>query len=420
MKRNYYVLLVISIFFGLAFGIYELALPLYLKSRGFSPVKGSLIFAVSACCAIVVRLVLGRASDVSGRKRFYVLSLLGCGLSSILTPFFGQLAIQCVLKSLRESSVEVRKTIHSVLLYESLPHRFLDFIGKTQGAEFLCQAFGALIVGYGLGLWHAGAQADPGRLLLLLMASGIVLFLVTLFSAITLREPASDAPAQRTGDRPSLGALLRLDRRLALLTVAMFVFYIGLGTSHGYVMPLFFKEKFGTSYSMLGWIMALHRATISVPLLLAGQYLKGRVLRHEKRVIALFLLTEGVTLALGGILPDFAWATGIWLLHDFFGAGIWSPINNTLMQRYSRKEYRGNDVAVSMSVSWVGFVVGAMLGGVLFTQRASDLVAQVLHLQVTGRIYGLPFIVGGGFMILTCPFYIVLHWMDREPHPDAA
>ena len=80
MKRNFVVLLAVSVLFGLAFGVYELALPLFLKSRGFSPVAGSLVFAVPALCAILMRLSAGHASDRLGRKGVNTFALALCGV----------------------------------------------------------------------------------------------------------------------------------------------------------------------------------------------------------------------------------------------------------------------------------------------------------------------------------------------------
>jgi predicted MFS family arabinose efflux permease len=252
------------------------------------------------------------------------------------------------------------------------------------------------------------------RLLWLLIGAAGLLTIAAVLSGVGLRNvvaPDRDRPRLRLCHLPEL---LRLDPRLRLITLAMFLFYIGLGATHCYIMPLFFRDKFGVSYGTLGWILCLHRLSISIPLLLAGQIVRGRAVAGAKFIVALFMTLEGLALVLAGLLPGFWWATGVWLFHDFFGAGIWSPVNNTLMQRYSRGHARGNDVALSMSASYLGFVLGAVLGGLLYTERAAALLRGLLPLPGSGPVYGLPFIVGGLFMTLACPFYIYLHFVDKD------
>lgn len=414
MTRNFYVLLVIGLFVGLSLGVYELALPLYLKARAFSPVAGSLVFAVSALCALVMRLLVGHISDRLGRKRPYLGAILLAAVSTLATPFFHVFIIQAILKSLGDAAAEARRTLHAVLLYESAPGRFLDFIGKTQGAEMFFQALGALTVGLGLGGWSQAGTDDTRGLLILLLGSAAALFLCCFVAGNWLVETREASRQKGRIYLSDLPELVRLDPRLLVLTAAMFVFNIGLGATHCYIMPLFFQDKFGVSYSSLGWIMCLHRASIALPLVLAGQFLRGRLLRHEKAVIGGFLFFEGLSLLAAGLLPWFWWATVIWLLHDFFGAGVWSPINSALMQRYSREHARGNDVALSMSASYVGFVVGALLGGFLYTSTAGRLVREAVGLGGSGPIRGLPFAAGGLLMMLAVPFYIWLHFIDRR------
>ena len=413
MKKNFYVLLAISVLFGLSFGIYELSLPLYLKSRGFTPVQGSLVFAVPALCALLMRLVSGRISDLWGRRILYSISLLFCSVTTFMTPFFRTLLVQLTLKSVRDASMEVKKTIHSVMLYESVPRRFLDFIGKTLGAETFCQAIGALLVGYGMGSWTESSRTPVQNLVLLLLVSGFLLSVCTVVARALLSETLRSSSTEADGGGTKLRILLKLDPRLALITVAMFIFNIGLGCSHCYIMPLFFQDKFGAEFSQLGWIMAGHRLTMAVPLILAGWLFRGRVLKGGKLLVAGFIFYEGIALTVSGMIPGFLPAVIIWLTHDFLGAGMWSPINNTLMQRYSRSEYRGNDVAISMSASYLGFVVGAVLGGFFYTEKATIILGRILGTAYAGKVFGLPFAVGGIFMMVAAPFYVFLHFWDR-------
>ncbi|MFA6110203.1 MAG: MFS transporter, partial [Candidatus Latescibacterota bacterium] len=72
MGRNVQVLLLVSILFGVAGGIYEFVLPYYLEGRGLSFMNMGYVFAASTLAMFVVRLGLGNLADQWGSKRLYV------------------------------------------------------------------------------------------------------------------------------------------------------------------------------------------------------------------------------------------------------------------------------------------------------------------------------------------------------------
>ena len=83
------------------------------------------------------------------------------------------------------------------------------------------------------------------------------------------------------------------------------------------------------------------------------------------------------------MLPGAAAATGVWLLHDLIGAGIWAPIQNTIVQQYSRPDSRGLDVGRVAAIGLVGAIFGPFIAGYL-----------------AGIWIGGPFFVSGALMVL--------------------
>ena len=384
MNRNVWILLIVSAIFGLAFGVYEFALPLYLKSQGISMAHMGWIFAIPALCTFLIRIGLGSLSDfISKRKPFYTGALGLCTVACAMTPLNAMVLMQVITKCLHQASVEVRKTMHSVLLYEAAEGDFLDNIGKTNGSEFLLMGVGAIVGGYWMrSEMRSGVASEESVFWLCIgMVALCTLVFAVLFNEGSILRP----PPQRSAMREVLA--VDLNRQLVIMMASMFVFNVGLSCSHCQVMPLFFKDKFGFANDTVGWIMAGHRFTIAIPMIMVGKFVK----RPHKWLLIGFIFVEGVILSASGLIAH-AWiATSVWLFHDLIGAGIWQPTQMALMQRFAKPESRGAEVSKVMALSYLGWVVGPPLAGYLYP-----------------RAHGLPFVAGGLFMALSAVMLLPL------------
>jgi MFS family permease len=350
MGRNVRVLLLVSILFGVAGGIYDFILPYYLEGQGLSFQSMGYVFAGATLAMFVVRLGLGNLADQWGSKKLYMLAVTSCALACLATFFTASLFLLIVLKTLREVGVLARDTAHPLLLYAEGRTRFVDFVGKTRGIEFFFLAVGTWIAGLGI-----SAVGDRGALWL--GAGALVLAVVLMGLGVRSREPA------RPRQVLSLRALLNFDlpRNLRVIMAANFIFSVGLSTSHCFIMPLFFSQKFGEPAATVSAVMTIHRLTAVLPLLLVGR-LK---LRHYKAVFIATVFLEGIAISAGALIPDFLWAAAIWLLHDLVGAGVWVPIQSAIIQDACREESRGLDLSKTLVFSALGGAIGPVLAGYL-------------------------------------------------------
>ena len=352
MNRNVKVILAVSVLFGASTGIYEFVLPYYLRERGLSYQNMGTIFVAAAVGMLVLRVLMGRLADLWGRKLFYGLSLGGSAIAMWMTPTSASVVGQSILKTLREAMFTTRETLHPVVLYEEHRGRFRDFIGKTRGMEFLFQGAGTLISGITFVLLGTGGN--------LRLAGGMLALGFVAFWAIFRERPSvSDAPP-----RPSrLRDLFSLDmhRNLKVITLSVFIFNVGLMTSHSFVMPLFFSEKFGVSEYTVSWIMVAHRLTIALPLLVAGSL----PIRNLKGVYIWTLAVEGAVLSASAVIPNFYGAAIVWLLHDLLGAGVWIPVQNLIIQDYTDPDQRALQLGKILAYGGIGTIIGPGLAGVL-------------------------------------------------------
>lgn len=391
MNQNAAVMLLVSILFGLSLGIYDFVLPFYLESRGVPKVSMGYIFAAGALIPFFLRIWVAGWSDALGRKIFYAMALFVCAAANAFSPLTANAWLQALFKSGRESAVEVRATLHSVLLYENSRMTYLDSIGKTQGAEKIVESLGYPIGGAIISL--ATLTTTGTAYFVAFYASVAMLVIAGLVFAILYQE----SPFTRQLDtRPSLRDFLslQLNTKLYIIILASLIFYLGLGCSHSFAMNLFFVKKFGASTSATSLILMLHRLLLGIPMVFAGLAIRG----NYKALYIIFMAVEGLLIVGGGVIPNFWLATGVWLLHDLLGAGIWIPIQSELIQRYSRSTSRAMDVAKVMAFSAITLFPGHILAGYL---------CAIPGLSETTAI-SLPFVVGGGLISVSAVVLLLL------------
>ena len=383
-QHNFRVLLLVSVLFGVAGGIYEFVLPYYLVGRGLSFTSMGYVFSASALAMFAVRLGLGNLADRWGSKRLYMLALSCVALACFATPFTAGLFALIALKTMREVGVLARETAHPILLYSQGRHRFAGFIGKTRGAESLFQAGGVFFAGVGLVI-----IGDRGMLWVGAAAVGVGVVLL----GLGVRGPSDGVAATTGGIRRLLS--FDLPRNLRVIMVAHFLFAVGLSTSHCFIMPLFFSEKFAVSPSTVSTVMVIHRLTSVAPLLLAGNI----PVRHYRSIYIGAIVLEGLTISAAALIPVFFWAAAVWLFHDLVGAGLWIPIQSAIIQDECRETSRGLDLSKTLAFAALGGSIGPVLAGYL-----------------SGVSISAPYFVSGLLVTASAGVLLALRW--TPPGPD--
>lgn len=361
MKSNLRLLLGVALLFGISTGIYEYTLPLFLRAHHLSFEKMGVIFALAGLATVIARIYMGGLADIWGRKPLYSWALAVCGGATVLTPFWPMLFGQVLLKTLRDVGSLTRETIYPIILYEVEATGFLNRISKFRGVEYLLQAGGTLLAGMLIGC--LGASLDSYQVLFIISGGALILALLCWSSlARETRQAQSSIP------RLTLRELVNFDLHpnLRLLLIASMIFTFGMQLSHSFYLQLFFIEHFGKNETATSWIMVAHRITIGLPLLIVGNLR----LRNFRAWYIWGLIIEGITMAGSALIPVFWGSVSIFLLHDLIGAGIWSPIQATLIQRYSRDETRGMEVGKVLAWSSLGGIAGPIVAGVLAEQSA--------------------------------------------------
>jgi MFS family permease len=416
VRRNILTLVVVNSLFGLAFGVYDLAFPLFCDDNGIAKSTIGLILSGAGVVNFLIVVYGGRLSDLVGRKGIYGITFLGLAATNMATPLVPNLAYLAVLKATQQMWVSVRGAIRGTLVYESVPtERFTRVIAQLVGLENSFHAAGyACVATLGLAsatMSYRGVFFISGTAL----ALGVVLFL-TLFREKPLAIGSARAYL-------SLRTVFKLDlhAKLYLIIAAGFIFTMGIALSHALWM-LYFREKLrgpwapdlagfqgwlgavfpgtaaaapgggrGAEFALIGLIAVFHRLLLGIPMLLIAPLLRGRF----KWLYVGGLIVEGVMIA----APAFAdWLVGslalvavVWVAHDIIGASIWYPIQERFIQQFSRPDRRGADVAKANALMALGAIAGQALAGPLMSLEPA-----------------LPFFVGGAMIALASLILIPL------------
>jgi len=405
VRRNVLALIIANGLFGVAFGVYELALPLFLDDVDVRLEAIGLVLAAGAAANFFIVIYGGRLTDLLGRKGIYGGNLLVVAAATAVTPLFQHVVVLTVLKTLWHASVSLGRTLRGVLIYESVPpERFTKRFGQLAGLEVSSHALGFLCVGFvGVG---AGAVLSYQGVFLI---SGLAVAVGALAFFLLFRERYHPAPAE-AAVRLTLRSVFTLDLhpKLYLIMAAGFLAGTGFGVSHG-LWTLYFRRQFdgpwsadlagfdawlhgvwpalaavwtagsrGAQFALISLIAVAHRLLMGIPMALVAPLLRRRL----KGLYVGTMAFQGLVLA-GPAVAD--WLTGsfllvtvLWASHDLLGAAIWVPIHERFIQTYSRPAHRGADVARTKAVMVLGFALGMAAAGPLMAAEPA-----------------LPFLIGG-------------------------
>lgn len=384
------LLILVSAVFGLVIGLYDFLLPLFLDHEGISFGNIGVIFSFSAIFLFFIRTYSGHISDIVGRKRVFSLSLFLCGISSLLTPFMPSIFPQVILRSFREIAKSIKEMLQQLLVFDQWKDSFRHLFSWVWGFDSTFQGIGTLLGG--ILLLRLGYKYS-------FTIPAVALLLVFVLFTFKFREKPAHSHSEdvlKEGRPVTLGSFQwsspfrhKLPKPLFLMAMSGFILGVGISMSHAFIAPLFFLKKFSISIAWISVIVAFHRLSLGLPMIMAGKVIKWNL----KITAIIFILIQGVFTSLTIIPSHFVGAAVIWLMHDFVGASLWMPARNTLIQQYASDGKRGLDMGVVFSWQGLGWVFGPLIAGV-----------------VSSRSIDYPFLLSG---IITCLGVVPMFWLKN-------
>jgi len=350
LNRNVKIIFIVGLLSAFVLGVFELLFPFYLRYRGISLVEMGLIFTASTIAISFLRIMLGEYADVYGRKNVYLSSCALGTMAKILFPFSINKFQILFSKFLNDLQDNLRLSVHNVMLFENDRKNYAKFFSWFTASNFILQATGTAC--------FAVLFAYLGYLNLFFFLSAME---ATKLSIILFYRDALRREGRR---RLSLKEAysFKIGRRLRILALSSAISALGFGIAHGFLLPLYFAEKYGLDAAQISIITAIHRLCfLTTPL--AGSVIKKLGLKRtyilSTFAYAFSFLTVGlITFPILLFLP-------IFLIHDLLGGGIRMTALSVIVQNSTAEETRGREINTFNAIQIPLTILAPSIAGVL-------------------------------------------------------
>jgi MFS family permease len=148
IRRAFWIFVLFIILFNVADRLMFIILPLYLLGLEFSATEIGLIFSMAGLILALFRFLVGKLSDLGGRKTLMSLSLLADSVATFFYPSVSTLAHFSIIKGIKDVAYNVTSTIEDALVGDSFPRRIRPRILARLGTIFPLGRALAAITGF--------------------------------------------------------------------------------------------------------------------------------------------------------------------------------------------------------------------------------------------------------------------------------
>jgi MFS family permease len=404
----------------LGFGIVIPLLPLYAKSiaehpSGWMEKANALLhlqtpgafwagiaFVSFSVMQFIATPLLGRLSDLTGRRPVLWMSLLGSALGYLmlaLTSRFEWVLAARILDGITGGNISVAQAAMADVSAPEERSKALGMIGAAFGLGFVIgPALAGILSGSALGQslletrgWHLPFFVAAG---LSLLASGLVLLWMPETLTPELREKAKGRESQghalsRALKRPGMPHLLAI----ALLAMSGFAMMEG-------TFSLMANARFQFGQREVGWLFAYIGILITL-------YQGGLVRVVAKRIPERAAMALGLAAMAASLyfLPVTAWMWPFLLvmIPMAWGSGMNSTATYALASRLTPAEEQGGVFGVMNAMQGLGRIVGPFVGTYVFARLG----------------YRAPYLVAAACMALALLLALALPRPRVQPFPEA-
>ena len=366
LDRNLSLLFALTLAVSLSSRLIQPLFPLYLASLHASEVEIGLVIALSSIAATALMLPSGLLIDRVGKKRMLLISATLAAFPPVFLAVIRDWRMVIPFHMIFNSSFSFFITARTTLIADSTtPENRATLFGLMNIAWPIGGIVGPVMSGY--------IAERFGWSLCFLASAAIIAGSIIPTSLLKEQRVERDETPQEAR-RASL-----LDRRYLPLMGLFFAFHVVQTTSIGgvnMILPLFLEDQFYLSYYLIG-LFFTGSSVLTLLIQIPSGYLADRYGR--KKLITACVAATPLLFGLWRLMHNWI----VLLLLYTAAMGLWSmtwPATIALLSDSFPAEVRGTAIGVRMTGSRLGFTIGPILSGVLYSAygRSTPFLASAL------------------------------------------
>lgn len=354
-NKNLLIIALIAVVNALGYGIIIPILYSYSHRFGLSDFENGLLFSIFSACQFIATPIIGRMSDVYGRKPLLVLSIAGTAASFFLMAFAPSalfLFLARALDGITAGNIPVASAVISDTTGPEDRAKGFGIIGASFGFGFIFgPAISAFTVGYG--------ESVP------FIIAGIVSLVAMVLTFALLPETNAHIGKTKKGKLFDFSHLLHalVDPGVGTTLLISFIYSLAFSIFiYGY-QPLSVKVL-GLSATQI----SLNFTLIGIIGLVAQVLIIPRVMKWARDTV---IFRNAILLEAVALLGFFATRSYVVLLavsvvHSLSNAFI-NPLISTLLSKKVDAHSQGTIQGINSSYVSLGMIIGPIAGGILAT-----------------------------------------------------
>jgi DHA1 family multidrug resistance protein-like MFS transporter len=357
LDRNLWLLFAVGLAGVVSIQLIKPLFPLFLDSHGASEMDISFVISLSNLASTALMIPIGFLLERVGKKRMLIIGLL---IWTVTPVFMG--------------STKNWRIVAPLYMFYNLAEAFVGPARITMIAEYSTPESQATVFGIMSMDWSVGGIISPPLSGFLAERSGwhLPFQVAAIFMALSLVPAFMLRDKKAEGTQELRVSALNIFRQEYFTTISLFfIFACALSTGQsvvGTMLPIFLKNQMELSPSSIG-IFFTGSSVLSLLSQVPGGWLADRYGR--KRVILAFLLPIPFIFSAWAMVND--WVVML-VLYSLF-AGCLSMMGNASLALLSDSfpsKLKGAAFSVRMTGFRMGFIVGPLLGGYLYSSLSPN------------------------------------------------
>ncbi len=357
-NKNLLIIALIAIVNALGYGIIIPVLYTYSQRFGLTDFQNGLLFSLFSLCQFLSTPIIGRMSDIYGRKPLLVASILGTAGSFFLMAFAPNalfLFLARALDGITAGNIPVASAVISDTTAPKDRAKGFGIIGASFGFGFIFgPAISALTLGYGAN--------TP------FIIAGVVSLIAAAATAFFLPETNKHRGLVKHGKLIDFSHLYHalLDKNIGTTLLVSFVYTIAFGLVMYAYQPLAVRVL-----GMTPTQVSLNFTLIGVMGLIAQVLVIPRVVRKfgETKTLRNALILEAFVL-IGFFLSRSLVVMMIVTMFHALANSFVNPLVGALLSKEVDEHSQGTIQGVNASYMSIGLILGPIIGGTLATITA--------------------------------------------------